>query len=195
MVQILEARRSNPDSMLALLDSLSAGNESGSGGNPEETEALQDLQDRLIDHPQDLNRIIDEAQARVSSLYNQALLNLRLPITQRKPFVKDKSTSPGYWLFRTVTPNVQSLMDKYDTAQEKLRLLGVHALIRRYRLEHKALPTNLTQLHAPDLVQDPFTGDPIIYQRNGDLYTLYSQGPIKLDEAGRAISKDRTPVK
>lgn len=191
----LEARRSNADGMLALLDAVTGGEGSGTGGNPEETAALQSLQDRLIDHPQDLNAIIDEAEARIDALYNQAMLDLQLPITQRKPLLRDKTSSPGYWLFRTITPSLQPVLDKYDTAQEKLRLLGVHALIHRYRLMYKALPNTLAELRAADLVKDPFTGAPIVYQHHGGRYTLYSQGPLKLDENGQAISKERTQVK
>jgi hypothetical protein len=193
-LKMLDARRSDPDSMLALLDTLTNGDESGNG-NPEEADALQNLQARLIDRPQDLNPIIDDAQARTVALFNQAILDLRVPITQRKPLPIDRAASPGYWLFRSVNVNMQPLLDKYDTAQEKLRLLGVHALIRRYFLEHKTLPTSLAQLHATDLVLDPFTGDSLLYQRNGDLYTLSSRGPLKLDPAGHAVSKERNAIK
>jgi hypothetical protein len=176
------------------IPTLTNGDESGNG-NPEEADALQNLQARLIDRPQDLNPIIDDAQARTVALFNQAILDLRVPITQRKPLPIDRAASPGYWLFRSVNVNMQPLLDKYDTAQEKLRLLGVHALIRRYFLEHKTLPTSLAQLHATDLVLDPFTGDSLLYQRNGDLYTLSSRGPLKLDPAGHAVSKERNAIK
>lgn len=163
--------------------------------HPEIIGDVQNVQDHLIDHPQDVNSLLAAAQARINTVYDQALLNLRLPIAQRTPFVKDETNSPDASLCRLFAVDPNRILDRYTGEQANLRLLGVHLLIHRYRWEHNALPKALTDLHAQDLVHDPFTGDSIVYQRDGDHYNLFSQGPFKRDEAGRQSSKERDPVK
>jgi len=122
---------------------------------------------------------------------------MRLPVAQRKPFVRDRGASPGASLFRLFTPDPAQIVDKYTSDQAALRLVAVHALIHRYRWEHNALPAALSDLHADTLITDPFTGDQIVYQpQEGAGYTLYSQGPLKRDPAtGRVASQERAPIK
>ena len=126
--------------------------------------------------------------------YDQALLNLSLPVAQRTPFARPVSNAPDAALCRLFAVDPDRVLDRYTGDQAKLRLLAVHVLIRRYRWEHNALPNALTDLHVEDLVQDPFTGDGIVYQRDGARYTLSSKGPFKRDDAGRQISQEHAPV-
>ena len=85
-------------------------------------------------------------------------------------------------------------MDRYTADRARIRLLAVSVLIRRFQWDHNALPGSLGDLHADDLVIDPFTGIEIIYKRDGDRYTLSSAGPRKLDGATGEPTKERTPV-
>jgi hypothetical protein len=91
--------------------------------------------------------------------------------------------------------NPEPVLDKYSMIDARLRLLAVHALIRRYRWEYNKLPNTLADLRADDLVIDPFTNSPLTYQRDGDRYTLYSQGPPKRDDNGQTVSNEHVPVK
>jgi hypothetical protein len=192
----LEIRRSDPESLLDFARLLvTVSTPSGAGEDPEMTANLQNLQDQLAARPQDLTAILDDAQVRINTLYDHMLLNMRLPLAQRKPLSIARANSPGTFLFRLTTADPQRILDRYTSDQAKLRLLAVHALIRRYRWEYNALPTALTELQAPDLVKDPFTDDQIVYQRDGDSYTLYSKGPVKRDDNGNEVSSERVPVK
>ena len=187
-LKMLETRHSDAKGMLTLLGIFDLKK------HPEETLDVQSVQENLTNQPEAVNALVAEAQSRVSAVYDQALINLRLPLEQRKPFVKDTTLSPAAALCRLIAVNPNAVIDRYSSDQAKLRLLGVHVLLRRFRWEHNALPNSLTELHADDLVKDPFTGEQVFYQRDGDHYTLYSQGPFKRDETGQE-SKERVPVK
>ncbi len=173
MLKIIEARRSNPNALLALLKL------NGANGPSSEAKDIEALQSHLTNHPSDLNPILEGAQERVNALYDVTILNLSLPYTQRKPFPRDNATSPDAALFRLLTVDPLQIMDKYERDRTQLRMLEVHALICRYRWQHDTLPNALTDLRAPKLVKDPLTGSEILYQRDGDHYTLSTQGPGK----------------
>ncbi|HLK56470.1 MAG TPA: hypothetical protein VKU00_07895 [Chthonomonadaceae bacterium] len=188
-LQMLEIRRSDPNALLDLLPKLSGGTQ-----DPQTTLDIQRIEDHLATQPGGLSAMIDEAQAHVNALYGHALLNLSLPLSERKPFVPDKSRNPGSLLAQLISVDPERIADKYSINQAQLRLLGLHALIHRYRWEHNALPGSLVDLHADHLVIDPFTGDQIRYERSGDQYKLYSAGPLARNDDGTVLSKERTPV-
>ena len=188
-LKMLEARRADPNALLTLLDIFDLKK------HPEDTEDVQNVQHALITQPQTMNTLLDDAEARISALYDQALLNLSLPLAQRKSLVRDTSNAPGAALCRLMAVDAQRIQDVYAGDQAKLRLLGVHVLIHRYRWEHNALPGSLADLHAAELVKDPFTGDLIVYQRDGERYSLYSQGPFLRDDTGKSSATERVPVK
>lgn len=178
-LKMLDARRSDPNGLLALMKTI------GAGSAPTEDTNVATVQAYLTDHPGDANALLDDARQRVSALYDQTLLNLRLPLAQRKPLKIDQADSPGAALFRVVTVDPQKILDKYTRDQAQLRLLGVHVLIHRYGWDHNALPGSLTDLHAASLVKDASAGTEIVYQRDGDRYTLVSQDPAKRGAAGQ----------
>ncbi|MCW3100482.1 MAG: hypothetical protein JWL77_6100 [Chthonomonadaceae bacterium] len=186
--KMLETRRADPRALRTLLGIIDLQK------HPEESANVQSVQNLLTAHPQDLNTILNAAQARIDAVYDQALLNLSLPAAQRTPFVKDKADTPDAALCRLFAVNPDRVLDRYTENQAKLRLLGLHLLIHRYRWEHNMFPNALTDLHAEDLAQDPFTGDPIRYRREGTHYLLVSQGPFKRDDVGEKMSEARNPV-
>ena len=188
-VKMLEARRGDANALLTFL------NDFGISEDPETSMQVQQIHNHLSTHPADLNAMLNEAQARINAQFDQAILNLRLPLAQRKPFVMDKSNAPAALLANLLTTDPQSIIDRYTGDQAKLRLLALHALIRSYRWEHDTLPPSLNDLHADELVTDPFTGDKIVYQPEGDRYTLYSAGPLQRDESGPGAKQERVPVK
>jgi hypothetical protein len=177
-LKLLDARRSDPNGLLALMKTI------GGPPAPDEDPNVATVQAYLTAHPGDANALLDDAHDRVSALYDQTLLNLRLPLAQRKPLTIDQNNSPGAALFRVVTIDPQKVLDKYTRDQSQLRLLGVHVLIHRYRWDHNVLPGSLAELRAANLVHDASTGMEIVYQRDGDRYTLVSQDPAKRGAGG-----------
>jgi hypothetical protein len=157
--------------------------------NVELSASLLALKNRLNAQPGEIDAVIDDAEANISSLYNSALQNMRLPILQRTPFTADGSVGVGNPISRSLTTELQKIIDRYGSDQARIRLLAVHALIKRYQWDHDALPGSLSDLNADDLVTDPFTGDHLIYKRVQDRYTLTSAGP--LDTSG---TQQRSPV-
>jgi hypothetical protein len=173
VLQLLESKRSDPNRFLAELKTMLRDNEDTAGSS------VASLHAYLLSHPGDVNAVLDDAQQRVNALYNQTLLNLRLPVGQRKPLVigEDKAPSPGAALFQAVTFDPQRVLDQYIRVQTQLRLLGVDVLIHHYRWDHNRLPGGLAELRADSLVKDTFNGNEIVYARDGDRYTLTAPGP------------------
>jgi len=172
-LKVLDARRSDPEGLIALMKTI------GGVSAPQEDANAAAVHAYVANHPGEANAILDDASSRVSALYDLALLNLRLPPAQRKPLVIDQAASPGAALFRAITIDPQQILDKYTRDQTQLRLLGVHVLIHRYRWDHNTLPDSLSEMRAPNLVQDTSSGAEIVYQREGDRYLLTSQTPTK----------------
>ena len=139
-------------------------------------------------HPQDIGPSVDHARTLVVAYYDSVIANLKLPLKERKPVVEVKDKSPGGKLFEMLAPVLHQVSDKYDQAQAMMRLLGVHAAIRRYKWEHNFWPKNLAELHVGHLTDDPFTGDSMAYQITGTGYDLYSKGPFQTDENGKPLS-------
>jgi len=172
-LKILDARRSDPEGLIALMKTI------GGVSSPQEDANAAAVHAYVTNHPGEANAILDDASSRVSALYDQTLLNLRLPPAQRKPLAIDQTASPGAALFRAITIDPQQILDKYTRDQTQLRLLGVHVLIHRYRWDHSTLPDSLNEMRAPNLVRDASSGAEIVYQREGDRYLLTSQTPTK----------------
>lgn len=189
VIKMLESRRTDPQSLIKLLEGESA------DATPEQQADFQILKDHLTGSPDVINQTITDAEARISAMYDLAAQNINLPLAKQIPFVKDSSNAPGAVITRSVTVNPRQIVNKYAGADAMYRLLAVHALIRRYRWDHNALPSSLTELHADDLIVDPFTGDKIVYKRVGELYELFSAGPNSQDEATGDLTGPRVPIK
>jgi hypothetical protein len=160
-LNLLDANRSDPQGFLAALDDV----------------GLAPVKAYLTAHPAAVNAVLDEAENRIKAMYNQALLNMRLPVAQRKPFADDNPTAPGAVLFRSMTSDPEKLLNRYTKEQTQLRMLAVHALIHHYRWDHNTLPKGLAELGIAGLVKDDLNGNDIVYAREGDRYTLLTQGP------------------
>jgi hypothetical protein len=80
--------------------------------------------------------------------------------------------------------------------QALARLLILKLAIRAYELEHKQLPTQLSQLqpaYIAALPIDPFdpTAQPLRYKVNGDIYILYSVAEDGVDDGGLIPARPR----
>jgi hypothetical protein len=88
-----------------------------------------------------------------------------------------------------VSPNLGRQLQAGDEERARLQLLAVHAALRRFRWQYDRVPDHLEELRLGDLIQDPFTGKPLCYQRKGDDYELYSAGPAAFDANGQVTGK------
>lgn len=61
----------------------------------------------------------------------------------------------------------------------QLRLLGLHARIAEYRWHNHRLPAKLADAVPEGLAEDPLSGEPFVYEINGDTYRLASKGRPK----------------
>ena len=170
VLHLLESKRSDPKGFLADVKSMIGDNADTSGSS------MASLFAYLQSHPGSVNAVLDDAQQRANALYDQTLLNLHLPVGQRKPPVMGEDKAPGAALFQAVTFDPQRSLDRATRNQAQLRLLGVHVLIHRYRWDHNRLPNSLAELHADSLVKDLVSGIQVVYTRDGDHYTLTTLG-------------------
>jgi hypothetical protein len=72
--------------------------------------------------------------------------------------------------------------------QARLRLLICGLALRSYCGEHARPPERLADLvpvYLPEPPQDPYTGEPLLYRREGAKYVLYSVGPDGQDDGGK----------
>ena len=171
VLQILDAHRSDTDSLAALLKTMGVDDQQSADTDVAVVRA------QLASHPTAMNALIEDARARVSARYDHALRNWRLPAAQRAPFMPDKTDSPGAALCRMITAAPDLILSKYTRDRSQLRVLGVHAAIHRYRWDHNALPNGLAELHIPKMVKDAFAGSEVVYKQDGDHYTLIVQEP------------------
>jgi hypothetical protein len=175
----LDSMKMDGDNLLALVAANS------NLGSADLSASLMVLENQLATQPESVNSVVSDAKARIAEQFDLAAQDMRLPALQRKPLAADSSNSPGSVISRSLTWSLPRLVDRYTGDQARVRLLGVHALIKRYQWDHNALPASLSELHVDDLVIDPFTGDRLIYKLVGDRYTLSSAGPMVAGTAQR----------
>ena len=94
--------------------------------------AIARLTAYLDTRPPDLGQVIDHAETLIRAHYDVALLNLKLPIRERRPMAVVRDKTLGGDLFAFLVVNTDQITDKYDRNEAMLRMLGVHAAIRGY---------------------------------------------------------------
>ena len=183
-LQRLEKQRGKPDALLELVTASSAGGE--------EDPAISPLLYSLASQPNQpkvIGAMIDRAEFLINDYYDAVLANRKLPAEKRVPAQLRKENSLGSRVAAAITGDIEHQTKAYDHLEAQMRLLGVHAAIRGFQWEYDHLPNALAELHLGRLGLDPFTGDPLFYQRTGKSYDLYSAGPT-----GRAAPKEGKPV-
>ncbi len=126
--------------------------------------------------PDDKKAVLDDAQQLIVSTIDSTVQSLQGP-EKTWPMVHDSvptSVAQSIADYRTRMDVAACQSDLRNRIQ--LRLLVVHGLIEKYRLEMDRLPTKLEELNAPSLVIDPVNNKLFIYQLIGPTYRLASQG-------------------
>jgi hypothetical protein len=82
--------------------------------------------------------------------------------------------------------------EKHELAVAQLRLLTVELALRCYRFEQGQTPGKLDLL-VPKYLQrvpsDPFSGHALVYRPQGTNWLLYSVGPDRVDDGGKAMTR------
>jgi hypothetical protein len=139
--------------------------------------AKLELEHYINDHPTAVGALVDQTMALANKNYEATLTNLSLPYWQRKSLARNSRASMADRLADFVLADYDRVLDRYDTEQARVHLLGVHAAIHRFQWQKNRLPNSLGELSLDDLIQDPYTGKPLVYIPGGDRYELYSAGP------------------
>jgi hypothetical protein len=141
-----------------------------------------------------IEQTVDEAADLIKQQCDTMISSLQLPPWQRPEVKIPEGKSLGNRLFQMFVPNYDQVLSRFLLDDVNLQLLAVHTAIRRYRWQYDRLPDRLEQLRLDELATDPFTGKPLIYQRNGENYTLFSAGANDHDDNGARIPGKRTPI-
>ena len=96
-----------------------------------------------------------------------------------------------YALAQVTAPAVLRSMDAWERMIAQTTLMEVGLAISQYHSEHGAYPEALDEA-APylggEVPSDPYTGTPLLYERRGAGYVLYSVGPNLNDDGGVPLS-------
>lgn len=184
--RILQKYREDPTGLLKLIR--------GEGATESDTEPTL-LEKWLETHPPDLAPLIDGASSIIMKSHDEILANLRRPAWERKEITRPDEKTPAGQLANALLVDPSRVVDRYEVERASIRLLGVHAAIRRFRWENNRLPDTLKELRLERrFLLDPFTGTSLVYQRTGETYELFSAGPETQGEDGKPIPGKRSPV-
>jgi hypothetical protein len=139
-----------------------------------------------VEEPERFNAALDR-------LLDRVLVEWKKPAWQRARLALPADESvEGQMVARAAWPMEQSV-DLFTRDRAQIRLLAVHAALRRYRLEQGRLPESLDALRLGDLAIDPFTGKPFQYRAADGVVRLRSVGPRAEPGDARAVER-RRPV-
>jgi hypothetical protein len=165
-------------------------------GTPPAQKQRQDaLAQSLAANPNAAIPLFDQAKGILAAQYDHALVGLKQPAWDRKPFPPIDEASPAGTVASALGggPVLTQVMDRYAREQAQVQMLGIHAAIHHYLWEFNTLPGSLDELKLGKLILDPFSGRPFDYKRlEGNRYVLSSVGPI--DRSPTAASGQRTPI-
>ncbi len=184
----LDKTRTDPDTLIKLMEARIE-NPVTQGAN------LQNISAYARQRPSDLDAMIGRAQALIAAHYDAALANCSRPVNKRIPVPFPKDDTPEGKLLSIVSIEANEATRWYDALEAKVRLLGVHAAIHRYRWEYNRLPNSLADLHLGALNTDPYTGSTLLYKRDGAVYDLSSFGPAASGSQERSASVSAQPIR
>lgn len=131
--------------------------------------------------------------ASLDRLFAQLLAEWKKPAWERGSLTLPVDESAEGRLVAQMAEVLERTPDPFTRDQAQIRLLAVHAAIRRYQVEEGKLPESLEALKLGDLAVDPFTGKPFEYTLTQGRYRLTSAGPRAPADDERAV-KGRRPI-
>ena len=173
-----------PDDLLKIMNPFA---DEANADTAEETPEEKALKLRLRDHPDDAGKIWRQAREAIGDFYETLIAESKKEAWERKPIVSPKIEPAVRALTDNIMPTFAQVLSKQDQNRANLHLLGTFAALGRYRWIHRHYPDSLMELHEPALTQDPFTGNALIYKRDGDAYDLHSAGPFDADGKTRTL--------
>ena len=84
-------------------------------------------------------------------------------------------------------PRYARISEKRDEAMAQIGLCRIALMLKNYKQQRGHYPADLPQLRGTvdcELPEDPFTGQPFVYQLDGAGFELYSVGPDLDDDGG-----------
>ncbi len=155
--------------------------------------ASQDLLRRAQADPLFLDNLARDSARRLDRFYDDLRVELRKPLWEQKLPEVGEDGSFAATLARQFLPAFTSVVHRYGEAAARVRILGCHAAIRRYRWETQSPPATLAGLRLGDLAIDPFNGAPLQYEVRGTRYRLSSVGSPAKEDDPQAVN-GRRPV-
>lgn len=134
-----------------------------------------------------------DAAHRLDRFYSELRTELSKPLWAQKLPELEADGTIGSSLVQALVPSLAGIVNAYGAEAARVRLLGCHAAIRRYRWENRELPAALAELRLGDLALDPFTGSPLQYEVRGTRYRLSSVGSPTGEDDPQAVN-GRRPV-
>ncbi|MBI4557034.1 MAG: hypothetical protein HY706_05565 [Candidatus Hydrogenedentes bacterium] len=101
----------------------------------------------------------------------------------------------GYPVTVATVPSLGRNQLTFAEVEAQLKLSKIALALNRYRHAQGQWPADLHALvpaFLPELAEDPFSGNPMIYKLDGDSYVLYSVGLNQEDDGGNG--KDRADL-
>jgi hypothetical protein len=102
------------------------------------------------------------------------------------------------WAGVRMTDWHERLFDRSTRQRDvRARLLRADLAVRLHRHDQKRLPDALSQLvprYFSTVPIDPFSGQPLVYRRQGEDFVLYSAGIDQRDDGGRFGTPGRGPA-
>lgn len=157
----------------------------GDGDEPDEDgRRLREEYRRLRATPGGLERLLERARRQVDDTFAEAQRQARRPPWERQlPAGPADDGSLLAMLTNVLLPGLDPLNTIYARERAYLQLLACHAAILATRWETEQLPESLGTLGLGDLAVDPFTGQPLLYERLREGYRLISVGaPADADD-------------
>jgi len=108
---------------------------------------------------------------------------------------EERGDIPWYALISRVTSGVfVRATVRRDEGIARIGLMQAALALRAYQIEHGSYPASLADLRAAGgwaIPDDPFTGKPFIYRREGAGYLIYSVGEDMKDDSGTDAASAR----
>lgn len=96
----------------------------------------------------------------------------------------------GKVLSGLMQPTLDRVKARREHVRSVLRLLAADLAVRAYFIDHAEYPGQLADV-VPEYLSavpiDPYSGNPLIYRKQGISYVLYSLGPDGRDDGGRRV--------